>query len=66
MKEGVSSVHDTPSSVNLLSVKDLSYLYYKVPKEGPYCAEVRAHLRPGKSTFVSPRNDNDVQVRHYL
>ncbi len=22
MKEGVSSVHDTPSSVNLLSVKD--------------------------------------------
>ena len=52
MKEGVSSVHDTPSSGNLLSVKDLSYLYYKVPKEGHYCAEVRAHLRPGKSTFV--------------
>ena len=27
MKEGVSSVHDTPSSVNLLSVKDcLTYI----------------------------------------
>ena len=44
---------------NLLSVKVM-------PKEGHYCAEVRAHLRPGKSIFVPPRNDNDVQVRHYL
>ncbi len=38
MKEGVSSVHDTPSSGNLLSVKDLSYLYYKVPKEEHFYA----------------------------
>ena len=44
----------------------LSHQDVKVPKEGHYCAEVRAHLRPGKSTFVPPRNDNDVQVRHYL
>ena len=35
-----------------------------MPKEGHFCAKVRALLRPGKSTFVPPINDKGVQVRH--
>ena len=34
----------------------MSHQVCKVPKEGYFCAEVRALLCSGKSTFVPPRN----------
>ena len=42
----------------------MSHQVCKVPKEGHFCAKIRALLRPGKSTFVPPINDKGVQVRH--
>ena len=42
----------------------LTHQSRKVPKEGHFCAKVRALLRSGKSTFVPPINDKGVQVRH--